>query len=159
MTEVNGLRLAYRGLVAGLCGGYIWLAVAIFAAIPGGDAVAALRHVVAATPETSIASPAERFVVLLGLVQLAAGGIGMAFAYFLARYFTIRRTLAAAGPCFAILAWAVLGDRVAGAVGVGSLEVSASAALLAATLAYGLVLGTAVPIRGEVLRYSGSPST
>ena len=28
MTEVNGFRLAYRGLVAGLAAGWVWIAIA-----------------------------------------------------------------------------------------------------------------------------------
>ena len=44
MTEVNGLRLAYRGLIAGLAGGYVWIAIAmLLSALAEGDPLRPLR--------------------------------------------------------------------------------------------------------------------
>ena len=44
MTEINGLRLAYRGFVAGLAGAYVWVAIAMtLSAIVHADPLFALR--------------------------------------------------------------------------------------------------------------------
>ena len=150
MSEINGLRLAYRGLIAGLAGGYVWLAIALVLAFLAGDAVGPLRLLAAADPSTQVDSRPEAFVFGLGAVQLVGGGLGIAFAYFVARYFTVRATLAIAAPCFALLSWLILRDRL-GAIAVEpslALEVT----LLAASVLYGVVLGAWVPTRPEVAR-------
>ncbi len=146
---VNGLRLAYRGFVTGLAAGYAWLATAMLAgAILQGDALAALRPVVAIlAPGRS--DSATAFVIGFAVVQLAAAGVGMIFAYFFARFFTVRSTVAVASPCFALLAWALLagliGDRTDVTAGIALIPVLA-------TLAYGALLGAGLPLRGDVLR-------
>ena len=85
MTEVNGLRLAYRGFVTGLAGGYVWAAIAmLLATFASGEPLAPLRPLAeAVSPFAS--SPEVAFV--LGLATIQAGGafIGMIFAYFFAR--------------------------------------------------------------------------
>ena len=44
MTEVNGPRLAYRGLVAGLAGGWVWLAITLAGLLAAGvDPIWAVR--------------------------------------------------------------------------------------------------------------------
>ncbi|HSI99656.1 MAG TPA: hypothetical protein VLA59_04660, partial [Patescibacteria group bacterium] len=44
MTDVNGLRLAYRGFVAGLAGAYVWMAVVMTrAGLLRADPLAPLR--------------------------------------------------------------------------------------------------------------------
>lgn len=152
MTNVNGLRLAYRGFVTGLAAGYAWLAVAmVFAALVQGDALAPLRPLAALILPAAGGSAASSFVIGFGLVQLAAATIGMCFAYFFGRFFTVRPTLAAAAPCFALLAWALLagaGDHF------GESQLGTAVAPLLATLAYGLLLGAGLPLRSEVLRRS-----
>jgi hypothetical protein len=150
VSEINGLRLAYRGLIAGLAGGYVWLAIALVLAIPSGDPIEPLRLLAAADPSQQVDSRPEALVFSLGAVQLVGGGLGIAFAYFVARYFTVRTTLATAAPCFALLAWLILRDRL-GAITVEpslALEVT----LLAASILYGVVLGAWVPTRPEVTR-------
>jgi len=157
MTEVNGLRLAYRGFVAGLAGSYVWAAIAmLLAALVHGDPLRPLRPFALAFSPLA-GSPELAFV--LGLASVQAGGalVGMCFGYFFARFFTVRSTLSVAAPAVALLAWAV----IAAALARGS-DGSAMAGQLApvvATLGYGLMLGAGVPIRGEVRRYPGSPST
>ena len=157
MTEVNGLRLAYRGFVTGIAGAYVWAAIAMaLAGIIHGDPMAPLRPV--ATAISPLAGTPE-LAFVLGLAAIQAGGalIGMCFAYFFARFFTVRSTLGVAGPVVAILAWALL---------VAVFEQSSAALApevqligLLATIGFGLVLGASVPVRGDVTRYSGSPST
>ena len=159
---VNGLRLAYRGFVTGLAAGYAWLAIAMLAgALLQGDPLAPLRPLVALLDPAPVRNdPATAFVVGFGLVQLGAATIGMLFAYFFGRFFTVRSTVAVASPCFALLAWALLsavvGER-------SSAPTGASLAPLLATLAYGTMLGAGLPLRGDVTRASqlpaGSPST
>ena len=58
MTEVNGLRLAYRGFVSGLAGAYVWAAIAMaLSGLLHGDPVEPLRPIataispLAGTPE------------------------------------------------------------------------------------------------------------
>ena len=159
MTEVNGLRLAYRGLVAGLAGGYIWAAIAMtVAAIALGDPLRPLSpFAVALTPRGATGELA----FVLGLFAVQAGGafIGMCFAYFFGRFFTVRQTVAAAGPCFALLVWGmVVAAGVVGAPDAGPATIGTLA-----TIGFGSLVGAAVPLRGEVVRYpvpgSGSPST
>ena len=149
MTLVNGLRLAYRGFVTGLAAGYAWLATAMLAGmVLQADALAALRPIVALLPAARHDS-ATAFVIGFAAVQLAAAGLGMLFAYFFARFFTVRSTVALAAPCFALLAWALL----AAVIGERS-DMTAGLALIPvlATLAYGALLGAGLPLRGEVLR-------
>ncbi|MEO6345306.1 MAG: hypothetical protein ABIP01_02035 [Candidatus Limnocylindria bacterium] len=157
MTEVNGLRLAYRGLVAGLAGGYVWIAIAMtLSALALGDPLRPLRPFALAI--TPLASSAE-LAFVLGLFAVQAGGalIGMCFAYFFARFFTVPATLRLAAPAVALMAWALIAAAVVRETGV--IGLATQAIPLVATLGYGLLLGAAVPVRGEVTRYSGSPST
>ena len=157
MTEVNGLRLAYRGFVSGIAGAYVWAAIAM--ALSGwlhGDPVEPLRPLAMAI--TPLAGTPE-LAFVLGLAAIQAGGavVGMCFAYFFARFFTVRGTLALAGPIVAILAWAlltVLLDR-----GSGAMAATDQAVAVLATIGFGAVLGANVPLRGEVTRSYGSPVT
>ncbi|MGH2427376.1 MAG: hypothetical protein ACRDGV_00620 [Candidatus Limnocylindria bacterium] len=158
MTEVNGLHLAYRGFIAGLVGGYVWVAIAMLLAWPFGHPLDPLQLLASIGPEGMSASPQEAFVLGLGLVQGACGAIGIGFAYFFARFFTVRATLAIAGPCVALLSWAVLSERLAAAIGLAGWQVGAPLALLVATICYGLVLGSAVPLRGQVMRSTAAPA-
>ncbi len=156
VTEVNGLRLAYRGLIAGLAGGYVWMAIAmVLSAVLHGDAIQPLRPIALAI--SPLAGTTE-LAFVLGLLAVQAGGalVGMCFAYFFARFFTIRPTLAAAAPAVALLAWGLLAAAVAQRTGIG---ISPAAAPVLATIGYGVLLGASVPVRGEVTRYPGSPST
>jgi hypothetical protein len=150
MTEVMGLRLAYRGFVTGLAGAYVWAAIAMLLSwMLYGDPLRPLRPLaMAITPVAD--SPELAFV--LGLVAVQAGGglVGMVFAYFFARFFTVRATLAAAAPVVALLAWALIAAGVAAASGIHI--AAAEAAPIMATLGYGLLLGVGVPVRGDVVR-------
>ena len=157
MTEVNGLRLAYRGFVTGLAGGYVWAAIAmLLATLASGDPLAPLRPI-AETVAPFASSPEMAFVLGLAMIQAGGAFIGMMFAYFFARFFTVRATLAVAAPIVALLTWGLIAAAftrdVDGAIFAGS------AAPILATLGYGLFLAAGVPVRGDVLRYSGSPST
>lgn len=159
MTEVNGLRLAYRGFVAGLAGGYVWMGIAmVLAALVHGDPLRPLRpFALAISPEPVATSFELSFVLGLMGVQAAGALLGMSFAYFFGRYFTTRVTLRAAAACVAVLAWGLI---MAAVPRVGTLDpFGVQLVPLAATLGYGLVLGAWIPVRGEVTRYSGSPST
>ncbi|HEX2222203.1 MAG TPA: hypothetical protein VHK06_06725 [Candidatus Limnocylindria bacterium] len=157
MTEINGLRLAYRGLVAGLAGGYLWLALAMLLSAPSGDPLAPARTIADAVPMGGSLAPGAAFVVGLGLIQVAAGTIGICFAYFVARYLTIRPTVAVAAPCVALLVWFVLAERIAAASGDDMAGIAARVSLLVATLVYGIVLGAAVPTRRQVERPRREP--
>ncbi len=150
MTEVMGLRLAYRGFVSGLAGGYVWAAIAmLLGALLEGDPLHPLRPIalaispLAGTPELAL---------VLGLAAVQAGGalVGMCFAYFFARFFTVRATLATAAPVVALLAWALVAAVLARSSG-GSV-LAAEIGPILATLGYGLLLGARVPVRGEVTR-------
>jgi hypothetical protein len=157
MTEVNGLRLAYRGLIAGLAGGYVWAAIAMsLAAIVHGDPLRPLEPL-AMTLFPVAGSPELSFVLGLGAVQAGGALLGMCFAYFFGRFFTVRPTLAAAGLAFALIAWGLVGLAVAR-------DPSATAFVtqpigIVAAIGFGTLLGAWVPLRGEVVRQSGSPST
>jgi len=159
MTAVNGLRLAYRGFVAGIAGGYVWAAIAMtLAGIGFGDPLRPLRPFADALVPMALSAELA-FVLGLGLVQAGGAVIGMCFAYFFARFFTVRATVAAAGPCFALLVWGLFG-----AVGLGGgagQDFAVHPIAILATIGFGLLLGGAVPLRGDVTRYpaSGSPST
>lgn len=157
MTEINGLRLAYRGFVSGLAGAYVWAAIAMsLAGLAFGDPLLPLRpialviHPLAGSSELS-------FVIGLAGVQAAGALVGMCFAYFFARYFTVRATLRLAAPAVALLTWGLVAAILA-REGY-PLPLETHAVMIAATLGYGLLLGAGVPVRGEVARYPGSPST
>jgi hypothetical protein len=157
MTEVNGLRLAYRGFVSGLAGAYVWAAIAMaLSGLRHGDPLEPLRPI--ATAISPLAGTPE-LAFVLGLAAIQAGGalIGMVFAYFFARFFTVRGTLAVAGPVVAVLAWALL--TVLLEQGVGAVTATDQAVAVVATVGFGLILGANVPLRSEVIRYPGSPST
>ena len=155
MTEINGLHLAYRGFITGLAASYAWLALAMIgSALLLGDALAPLRPIAAAvTP----AAQGSELAFVIGLMGVQAGGglVGISFAYFFGRFFTVRPTLLAAAPAFTLLAWALLQAGVANLV-----ELPAGLAPICALscLGYGLLLGVGVPLRGEVER-AQSPVT
>jgi hypothetical protein len=157
MTEVNGLRLAYRGLVAGLAAAYVWAALAmVLAGLLLADPLHPLRPIALAVSPLA-GSPELAFVIGLAAVQAGGGLVGMAFAYFFGRFFTVRPTLVVAAPLAAILVWFL----VAAAIAVDT-RIDRFATMpipILATLAYGVLLGVAVPLRGEVTRQPGSPST
>lgn len=161
MTEINGLRLAYRGFVAGLAGGYVWAAVAmVLAALVDGDPLAPLRPIALAV--SPLAGTSElAFVVGLAAIQGAGGLIGMVFAYFFVRFFTIRPTLVVAAPTVTLLVWVLVAAVVARESTI--IEFATSPIGVVATIGYGLLLGIWIPLRAEVMRtpldQSGSPST
>jgi hypothetical protein len=150
VTEINGLRLAYRGLVTGLAAGWVWAAVAMV-----GGLLAGLHPLL---PLELLGGGHSRDKLALGIAiaQLASGGIGMTFAYFFARYFTVRGTLLAAAPAFALLAWLAAGSALA----VDG-DIWPQLILGLASVTYGVLLGVGLPVRGEVARQlpAGSPST
>lgn len=151
MTEVNGLRLAYRGFVTGLAAAYVWLAVAMtVAGLLAGDALAPLAPLANTLVVEAAVTPALAFVVGFAMVQAAGAMVGMCFAYFFGRFFTVRRTMSLAAPAVALLAWALLATGVGTLI--GSNVLSLQLAPLLATLAYGVVLGAGVPVRAEVIR-------
>jgi hypothetical protein len=153
MTVVNGLRLAYRGFITGLAAGYVWLATAlVIGALLDRDSLFALRPIVGAILPGADPEAPSAFVLAFALVQLASATVGMVFAYFFARFFTIRGTVAIAAPCFALLAWALLAVALGARTGEEALGLTM--APLLATVAYGLLLGASLPLRGEVLRGS-----
>jgi hypothetical protein len=157
MTEVNGLRLAYRGFIAGLAGGYVWAAIAmLLSGIAVGDALFPLRPF--ALLFTPLADEPE-LAFVLGLAAVQAGGavIGMCFAYFFARFFTIRTTLGLAAPIVALLVWGLI--AAAFTRDADATIFATHAVPVLATLGYGLFLGAGVPVRGDVTRYPASPST
>jgi hypothetical protein len=157
VTEVNGLRLAYRGFVAGLAGGYVWAAIAmVLSGLSNGDPLFPLTPFADAISPIAV-SPAHAFVLGLCAVQLGGAVIGMWFAYFFARFFTVRTTLTLAAPIVALLAWGLV--AAAFTRDVDGMAFARHAVPVLATLGYGLLLAAGVPIRGEVTRYSGSPST
>lgn len=157
MTEVNGLRLAYRGFVTGLAGGYVWAAIAMVAsALANGDPLRPIRPLALALSPLA-GSPELAF--LLGLAALQAGGalVGMCFAYFFARFFTARATLAVAAPAFTLLVWGMIAAVVARDSGIVEFATHPIPAL--ASLGYGLLLGAALPLRGAVMRPALSQTT
>lgn len=157
MTEVNGLRLAYRGFVSGIAGAYVWAAIAMaLSGLLHGDPIEPLRPLAIAISPLA-GSPELAFVLGLAAVQAGGAVIGMCFAYFFARFFTVRSTLALAGPVVAILAWALLSVLLER--GNGSIPDTHQAVAVLATVGFGVVLGLNVPIRGEVIRSYGSPVT
>ena len=158
MTDVNGLRLAYRGFVAGVAGAYVWAAIAMaLAALVAGDPIAPLRPI--ATAISPLAGTPE-LAFVLGFAAVQAGGavVGMSFAYFFARFFTVRPTLAVAAPVVAVLAWAITSVALHGATEPIPPVVQGIAVV--ATIGFGLVLAAGVPTRTEVMRRPyASPST
>ncbi len=141
MTEVNGLRLAYRGLVAGLAAGWVWLAFTLAGLLAVGvDPLGPVRPLGD--------GPAWAAIAGLAVAQLVAGFVGLCFSYFFGRYFTIRSTLAVSATAFAFLGWLAVADLA----GADTLRWSVQAVLAIASLAYGATLGSAIPVRGEVLR-------
>ncbi len=157
MTEINGLRLAYRGFIAGLAGAYAWVAIGMgFSALFTGDPLYALRpFALAVTPIAD--TPELAFVLGFAAVQIGGALVGMLFAYFFARFFTVRATLTVAAPVVALLAWGLIAAAFTRDVD-GALFTRHAVPVLA-TLGYGLLLAAGVPVRGDVTRYSGSPST
>jgi hypothetical protein len=152
VTEINGLRLAYRGFVAGLAGGYVWAAAAMLGALlAGGDPLAPLHLLGGAGRDGLLAG--------IGLLQVGAAGIGMTFAYFFARFFTMRRTLAVAGPCFSVLAWLLVAQLVGSRLGHDLAALGMQVAPLAASVLYGVMLGAAVPTRVDVLRHASASAS
>jgi len=156
MTEVNGLRLAYRGFIAGLAGGYVWAAIAmILSGLADGDALRPLRPLaLALTPVAG--SPELAFVLGLAALQAGGGLVGMCFAYFFARFFTVRPTLAIAAPTFTLLIWGLLAAVVASSTGI--VEFATHPIPAVASLGFGVLLGAAIPVRGEVIRPMPAPS-
>lgn len=150
MTDVNGLRLAYRGFVAGLAGAYVWAAVVMtLSGLLAGDPLAPLRPIALAISPLA-GSPELAFVLGLAAVQAAGALVGMCFAYFMARFFTIRATMRIAAPAAAVLAWGLIAavleaERVAVPPGFHAVAVIGS-------IGYGMLLGGAVPVRAEVAR-------
>lgn len=156
MTELNGLRLAYKGFVGGLAGGYVWAAIAMsLAAIVHGDPLRPLEPLALALAPFA-GSPELAFVLGLGAVQVGGALAGMCFAYFFGRFFTVRATLAAAAPMAALLAWGIVSTVIAREL-PGVAQVAAPVTILA-TIGYGLILGTTVPVRGAVIRQPEAPS-
>lgn len=150
MTEVNGLHLAYRGFVAGLAGGYVWAAIAmLLSALADGDPLRPLRSLALAISPLA-GSPELAFVLGLATVQAGGALVGLCFAYFFARFFTVRATVAIAAPAVSLLAWGLIGAAVARDTAIVEFATHPIPAL--ASLGYGLLLGAAVPIRGEVRR-------
>lgn len=150
MTEVNGLRLAYKGFVGGLAGGYVWAAIAMaLAGVVHGDPLRPLEPLALALVPFA-GSPALAFV--LGLTAVQAGGalIGMCFAYFFGRFFTVRATLALAAPAAAVLAWALIASLLAR--GMPGADLVAAPVATIAAIGYGLMLAAVVPVRGAVVR-------
>ena len=150
MTDVNGLRLAYRGFVAGLAGGYVWAAIAmLLAALAHGRSAAPLRPIaLAITPVAG--SPELAFVLGLAAVQAGGAVVGMCFAYFFARFFTVRATLAVAAPVVALLVWGLIASVALARDRPASSPIPRSRSRSLATIGYGLLLGAGVPVRGEV---------
>ncbi len=147
---MNGLRLAYKGFVGGLAGGYVWAAVAmLLAGIVHGDPLRALEPFALAMAPLAT-TPELAFVLGLGAVQATGALVGMCFAYFFGRFFTVRATLATAAPVAALLAWGII--AVSLGRGMPGVELVAAPIAVLATIGYGLVVGATVPVRGEVTR-------
>jgi hypothetical protein len=152
MTEVNGLQLACRGFVTGLAAAYVWTALAMALAwILLGNPLAPLEPAAAAIAPLVAGSGELTFVIGLAVVQAAGGLIGMCFAYFFARFFTVRATLAVAAPCLVLLAWLAAASAIT-ALDPSTAALTMELSTLVATLGYGAMLGVGVPTRPEVLR-------
>jgi hypothetical protein len=146
VTEINGLRLAYRGFVTGLAAGYVWVAAAMLGAWLAGEAPVAPLHLLGGPGR-------EGLLAGIGLVQVGSAAIGMTFAYFFGRFFTVRRTLAVAGLCFGVLAWLIIAKMVDARMSHDLSTAGLRIGLVAASAMYGVMLGAAVPTRAEVLRH------
>ena len=150
MTDVNGLRLAYRGFVAGLAGAYVWAAVVMtLSGLLAADPLAPLRPIALAISPLA-GTPELAFVLGLAAVQAAGALVGMCFAYFVARFFTVRATMRIAAPVTAILAWGLIA-AVFEAKQV-SVPPAFHAVAVIGAIGYGMLLGARVPVRGEVAR-------
>ncbi|MGZ8563755.1 MAG: hypothetical protein ACXWWU_09065 [Candidatus Limnocylindria bacterium] len=150
MTAVNGLRLAYRGFVAGLAGAYVWAAVVMTLSwLLEADPLAPLRPIALAISPLA-GSPELAFVLGLAGIQAAGALVGMCFAYFMARFFTIRATMRIGAPVTAVLAWGLIA-AVLEAEGAAMPPTFHAVAVIGA-IGYGLLLGARVPLRGEVAR-------
>jgi hypothetical protein len=150
MTDVNGLRLAYRGFVAGLAGAYVWAAVVMtLSGLLAADPLAPLRPIALAISPLA-GTPELAFVLGLAAVQAAGALVGMCFAYFVARFFTVRATMRIAAPVTAILAWGLIA-AILEAEQVGVPPAFHAVAVIGA-IGYGMLLGARVPVRGEVAR-------
>lgn len=150
MTEVNGLRLAYRGFVSGLAGAYVWAAIAmVVSALLYADPLRPLRPIALAISPAA-ATPELAFVLGLAALQAGGGLIGLGFAYFFARFFTVRATLGVAAPIVALLAWGLASVLLARSPVPPSFGQQAVAVI--ATLGFGVIVGASVPVRGEVTR-------
>jgi len=145
VTEINGLRLAYRGFVTGLAAGYVWAAAAMLGALLAGVDPLAPLHLLGG-------SGRDGLLAGIGLVQVGSAAIGMTFAYFFGRFFTVRRTLAVAGLCFGVLAWLVVAKLVDSRMSHDLAAAGVRIGLVAASALYGVMLGAAVPTRVDVLR-------
>src|SRR5687768_651658 len=79
----------------------------VLAGVVHGDPLRALEPF-ARTLTPVAGSPETAFV--LGLLAVQAGGalIGMCFASFFGRFFTVHGTLAVAAPAAAVLAWGII---------------------------------------------------
>jgi hypothetical protein len=152
VTEINGLRLAYRGFVTGLAAGYVWVAAAMLGAWLAGDNPLAPLHLLGGPGRDGLLAG-------IGLIQVGSAAIGMTFAYFFGRFFTVRRTLAVAGLCFGVLAWLVIAKVVDTRMSSDLTAASLRIALIAASALYGVMLGAAVPTRIEVLRHQPAPTS
>ena len=152
-----GLRLAYRGFVTGLAGAYVWAAIAmVLSGMLHGDPLRPLRpFAMALTPLA--ASPELAFVLGLALVQAGGALVGMCFAYFFARFFTVRGTLTVAAPIVAVLAWGLI--AAAFIRDADATALTSHAVPVVATLGYGLLLGIGVPVRSDVVREPTQPAT
>ena len=150
MTDVNGLHLAYRGFVAGLAGAYVWAAVVMaLSGLMADDPLAALRPIALAISPLA-GSPELAFVIGLAGIQAAGALVGMCFAYFVARFFTVRATMRIAAPATALLVWGLIAAVLeAGRVGVPPAFHSVA---VIGSIGYGLLLGASVPVRAEVSR-------
>lgn len=150
MTDVNGLRLAYRGLVAGLAGAHVWAALVMtLSGLATADPLAPLRPIALAI--SPLAGSSElAFVLGLAVIQAAGALIGMSFAYFVARFFTVRATVRVAAPIAAVLVWGLI-TALFERDGTALAPVIQATAVVA-TIGYGLMLGAQVPIRPEVAR-------
>ena len=152
-----GGRLIYRGLIAGLAGGYVWIAIAmLLSALADGDALLPLRPVALALSPVA-GSPELAFVLGLAAVQATGAVIGVLFAYFFARFFTVRTTLAVAAPAFAMLAWGLIAALIARDTGI--LEFATHPIPALASACYGILLGGALPLRGQVTRSAAASSS
>jgi hypothetical protein len=138
--------------VTGLAAGYVWVAAAMVGAwLAGGDPLAPLHFLGGGGRDGLLAG--------IGLVQVGSAAIGMTFAYFFGRFFTVRRTLAVAGLCFGILAWLIIARVVHARMGHDLSEAGLRIGLVVASALYGIMLGAAVPTRDEVLRHHAATTS